>query len=188
MKFSGVARGRRGPARIRTVAADPARARPLRSERKSSREQPLQVVIALHAVERSCGMLSAEAPRSSHTSGTTSPTSRRFLRDARVRRHGMARLKLLAACLGLALAAPRFAGADPWKDEGGNGRGDRRGDYRSERWDDRRGDGRREREARRDGWLWAPAPIPQGHLPPPGEFRLWYPDRPPGHQPPPQRW
>lgn len=27
--------------------------------------------------------------------------------------------------------------------------------------------------------------IPDGHLPPPGECRVWYPDRPAGHQPPP---
>jgi hypothetical protein len=27
--------------------------------------------------------------------------------------------------------------------------------------------------------------IPPGHLPPPGECRIWYPDLPPGHQPPP---
>jgi hypothetical protein len=27
--------------------------------------------------------------------------------------------------------------------------------------------------------------IPPGHLPPPGECRIWYPDRPPGQQPPP---
>lgn len=30
----------------------------------------------------------------------------------------------------------------------------------------------------------APA-IPEGHMPPPGECRIWYPDRPPGQQPPP---
>lgn len=27
--------------------------------------------------------------------------------------------------------------------------------------------------------------IPAGHMPPPGECRIWYPDRPPGQQPPP---
>lgn len=27
--------------------------------------------------------------------------------------------------------------------------------------------------------------IPNGHLPPPGECRVWYPNRPAGHQPPP---
>jgi hypothetical protein len=27
--------------------------------------------------------------------------------------------------------------------------------------------------------------MPDGHMPPPGECRVWYPDRPAGHQPPP---
>lgn len=27
--------------------------------------------------------------------------------------------------------------------------------------------------------------IPPGHLPPPGQCRVWFPDTPPGHQPPP---
>lgn len=27
--------------------------------------------------------------------------------------------------------------------------------------------------------------IPDGHMPPPGECRMWFPDRPPGQQPPP---
>ena len=27
--------------------------------------------------------------------------------------------------------------------------------------------------------------IPKGHMPPPGECRIWFPDRPPGQQPPP---
>jgi hypothetical protein len=27
--------------------------------------------------------------------------------------------------------------------------------------------------------------VPAGHLPPPGECRIWYPDREPGQQPPP---
>lgn len=29
--------------------------------------------------------------------------------------------------------------------------------------------------------------VPPGHLPPPGECRIWHPGRPPGHQPPPQQ-
>ena len=27
--------------------------------------------------------------------------------------------------------------------------------------------------------------VPEGHLPPPGECRVWFPDRPAGHQSPP---
>ena len=27
--------------------------------------------------------------------------------------------------------------------------------------------------------------IPPGHMPPPGQCRIWYPDQPPGQQPPP---
>lgn len=30
-----------------------------------------------------------------------------------------------------------------------------------------------------------PAHVPPGHMPPPGQCRIWYPDTPPGHQPPP---
>ncbi len=30
-----------------------------------------------------------------------------------------------------------------------------------------------------------PVTVPAGHLPPPGECRIWYPDREPGDQPPP---
>ena len=30
-----------------------------------------------------------------------------------------------------------------------------------------------------------PLGIPPGHLPPPGQCRIWYPDLPPGQQPPP---
>lgn len=31
----------------------------------------------------------------------------------------------------------------------------------------------------------APLGIPPGHVPPPGECRIWLPGHPPGHQPPP---
>ena len=36
-----------------------------------------------------------------------------------------------------------------------------------------------------DGSRSRAARIPAGHLPPPGECRIWFPDRPPGQQPPP---
>ena len=44
------------------------------------------------------------------------------------------------------------------------------------------------------GGIYTPAPghradsatkIPKGHMPPPGECRIWYSDLPPGQQPPP---
>ena len=103
----------------------------------------------------------------------------------------MVRTKLLVGCLSLALVIPAVTAADPWKDESGHGRGERGVDY-SDHWenDDRRGD-------RDDIWrpgdrippLYPPRrvdrSIPPGHLPPPGECRIWFPGRPAGHQPPP---
>ena len=35
------------------------------------------------------------------------------------------------------------------------------------------------------GYGETPYRIPPGHMPPPGECRIWFPDRPPGQQPPP---
>jgi len=32
---------------------------------------------------------------------------------------------------------------------------------------------------------WSAAPIPDSHWPPPGQCRIWFPERPPGQQPPP---
>ena len=85
----------------------------------------------------------------------------------------------------LLIAGIGIAQADPWKDESGN-RGRDRGPAivvpvppwappgppvpRSGPPGERRGG------------------IPPGHMPPPGEGRLWFPDRPPGQQPPPQRY
>ena len=37
----------------------------------------------------------------------------------------------------------------------------------------------------RDHRAYPAARIPEGHMPPPGECRIWYPDTPPGQQPPP---
>ncbi|WP_144404319.1 hypothetical protein [Belnapia sp. F-4-1] len=95
----------------------------------------------------------------------------------------------------MALAVPSLGLADPWKDESGHGRGH----HRAERWDGHRDRGgwnrhqwdRRDHRyegERRGGYRhYAQPRIPSGHLPP-GEYRAWFPDPPPGHQPPPQRW
>jgi len=42
-----------------------------------------------------------------------------------------------------------------------------------------------ERQAHPDADRQGPLGIPEGHLPPPGECRVWYPGRPPGQQPAP---
>lgn len=71
-----------------------------------------------------------------------------------------------AALALLLLGSP--AHADPYKDESGKGwRGHHYGEAPR----------RYSRHYR----------IPRGHLPPPGECRVWYPGRPSGHQPPPFR-
>jgi hypothetical protein len=105
----------------------------------------------------------------------------------------------LAAALGLSglASATTRAVADPWKDESGHGSwryedseiGGR--DHWRDRYSDRdyryghRDYGFRDHRPRRGRDR--DAAIPPGHLPPPGECRTWYADRPAGHQPPPYR-
>ena len=93
----------------------------------------------------------------------------------------MRRMASLALTVLLAAAAPAMA--DNWKDESGQGRADRRGDWRP----DRDAGGGNPRDDRRAFVPWVPPRIPQGHMPPPGECRVWYPGVPPGQQPPPGR-
>jgi hypothetical protein len=62
-------------------------------------------------------------------------------------------------------------------------------DYKTEDHEAEDGGKRGEREYARhedEHREYAHLGIPQGHLPPPGECRIWIPGRPPGHQPPPQ--
>lgn len=87
---------------------------------------------------------------------------------------------MLAGCVSVAVWA------DPDKDESGHGRHDHRSiehhsielEYHADRRGDSRGSYFHDHGYER-------LDIPAGHYPPPGECRVWYPDRPAGHQPPP---
>ncbi|WAK02282.1 hypothetical protein [Methylobacter sp. YRD-M1] len=80
-----------------------------------------------------------------------------------------------------------MASADEGKDESGKGRG--RHSYERDwkpdkgRYDDRWEGGDHGSYFHEHGYTHLD--IPPGHYPPPGECRIWYPDRPAGHQPPP---
>ena len=110
------------------------------------------------------------------------------------------------ASTAMLLLSSTTAHADPDKDESmGNERREGQGfESRGERKHEYKGDGKDEHKDRRDkdkrhgdgnqsnrSWFHdhghANLRIPDGHLPPPGECRLWYPDRPAGHQPPPSK-
>jgi len=90
-------------------------------------------------------------------------------------------------CTILLSGAVGMAYADEGKDESGKGRGRYSYEKRWERDRDRH-NGHWEEDGRGSYFHkhgYTHLDIPPGHYPPPGECRIWYPDRPAGHQPPP---
>lgn len=88
--------------------------------------------------------------------------------------------------------------ADDWKDESGKGKSKEYKEWRKEIGKEQK----KERKERDKEWKkertyegksyfrkrgYSRLDIPQGHYPPPGECRIWFPDRPAGHQPPPRK-
>lgn len=82
--------------------------------------------------------------------------------------------------------------ADEGRDESGRGTRDRANE---KHWkDDERRDRGKESDRQQGGERdyfhrhgYTRLSIPNGHLPPPGECRVWHPDRPAGQQPPPTK-
>lgn len=76
------------------------------------------------------------------------------------------------------------ASADPDRNE--SGKSDKHDRWKGEQ---HKAEGERNRGQRRRSYFhdhgYARLDIPKGHYPPPGECRIWFPDRPAGHQPPP---
>lgn len=111
----------------------------------------------------------------------------------------------ILACALAVSALPLSLQADPNKDESGKAgkveeqyqsserqkdEAEGRGDFDGRDWNSYddwvRDRSRRDRSSPYFRGRYSRLDIPYGHYPPPGECRLWYPNRPPGQQPPPR--
>lgn len=105
----------------------------------------------------------------------------------------MKRIALFVSAVALTATASLVC-ADPGKDESGKGRYEDKSEFRNDRDDDKSRKERDDRSGSRSGVResyfrdrgYTRLDIPPGHYPPPGECRVWFPDRPAGQQPPPE--
>jgi hypothetical protein len=99
------------------------------------------------------------------------------------------KIALIAAILML-VGIPIAATADPDKDESKQSNEKYSEDYKDWDWDkydrDVQDKSRRERSSPYFRGRYSRLDIPYGQYPPPGECRVWFPERPPGQQPPPE--
>jgi hypothetical protein len=94
-------------------------------------------------------------------------------------------------CAGIVCLAVGIAQADDWKDESGKGKSKEYKEWQKEIGKEQKKDRMEGRSYEGESYFqsrgYSRLDIPQGHYPPPGECRIWFPDRPAGHQPPPRR-
>ena len=93
----------------------------------------------------------------------------------------MSTIRGIGILLAFGFVSGCVAVADDWKDESGKGYEERDDD----RKEHRKHEGGQDSYFHEHGYM--RLSIPEGHYPPPGECRAWFPDRPPGQQPPPIR-
>jgi hypothetical protein len=96
----------------------------------------------------------------------------------------------LIAAVFVLVGIPSAATADPDKDESKQSNEKYSEDYKDWDWDkydrDVQDKSRRERSSPYFHGRYSRLDIPYGHYPPPGQCRVWFPERPPGQQPPPE--